>query len=224
MDDKWKIELYESARGKKIVEEFFDSLEVKTMLKIKHAIELLETFGLEGGYPHIKKLTGSSLWEYRILGSDNIRIFYVSMTEKTFLILHGFKKKKQKTPTKEIKIAEERLKEYLMRKMKSKWPLTVSQICDNISIMTNWDELKQKWLKDPEFKKLYEESQPEFEIAKAIIRARIENKITQKELAKKMHTTQSVISRVEQGKTSPSISLLKRLAAALNTTLQVQFK
>ncbi len=90
--------------------------------------------------------------------------------------------------------------------------------------MTNWDTYKQKLLKDPEFKKLYEESQPEFEIAKAIIRARIENKITQKELAEKMNTTQSVISRVEQGKTSPSISLLKRLAAALNTTLQVQFK
>ena len=90
--------------------------------------------------------------------------------------------------------------------------------------MTNWDTYKQKLLKDPEFKKLYEDSQPEFEIAKAIIRARIQNKITQKELAEKMNTTQSVISRVEQGRTSPSIALLKRLAAALNTTLQVQFK
>lgn len=90
--------------------------------------------------------------------------------------------------------------------------------------MTNWDTYKQKLLKDPEFKKLYEESQPEFEIAKAIIRTRLEKKITQKELAEKMNTTQSVISRVEQGRTSPSIALLKRLAAALNTTLQVQFK
>jgi len=90
--------------------------------------------------------------------------------------------------------------------------------------MTNWDTYKQKLLKDPEFKKLYEEFQPEFEIAKSIIRARIEQKITQKELARKMNTTQSVISRVEQAKTSPSLSFLKRLAAALNTTLQVQFK
>lgn len=90
--------------------------------------------------------------------------------------------------------------------------------------MTDWNTFKKKLLQNPEFKKLYEESQPEYEIARAIIRARIENKITQKELAKKMNTTQSVISRVEQGKTSPSISLLKRLAAALNTTLQVQFK
>lgn len=90
--------------------------------------------------------------------------------------------------------------------------------------MTNWDTYKQKLLKNPEFKRLDEESQPEFEIAKAIIRARIDNKITQKELAKRMNTTQSVISRVEQGRTSPSIALLKRIAAALNTTLQVQFK
>lgn len=90
--------------------------------------------------------------------------------------------------------------------------------------MTNWDTYKQKLLKNPEFKKLYEESQPEFEIAKAIIRARIQNNITQKELAKRMNTTQSVISRVEQARTSPSISFLKRLATALNTSLSVQFK
>lgn len=91
-------------------------------------------------------------------------------------------------------------------------------------IMTNWDTYKQKLLKNPEFKRLYEESQPEFEITRAIIRARIENKITQKELAKRMNTTQSVISRVEQARVSPSISFLKRLAAALNTSLSVQFK
>lgn len=89
--------------------------------------------------------------------------------------------------------------------------------------MKDWNELKKEWLKDPKFKKLYEESQPEFEIARAIIRARIDNKITQKELAKRMNTTQSVISRVEQARTSPSISFLKRLAAALNTSLSVQF-
>lgn len=116
MDEKWKIELYENSRGEKIVEEFFDSLDKKANLKITHAFELLKTFGLEGGYPHIKKLTGTNLWEYRILGLDSIRILYVSMTGKFFLILHGFKKKNQKTPAKEIKVAEERLREYVLRK------------------------------------------------------------------------------------------------------------
>lgn len=90
--------------------------------------------------------------------------------------------------------------------------------------MNNWKAYKQKLLNDPKFQKLYEESQPEFEIAKAIISARIKNKVTQSELAQRMNTTQSVISRVEQAKTSTSISFLKRVAAALNTTLQVQFK
>ncbi|MBI3103306.1 helix-turn-helix transcriptional regulator [Candidatus Daviesbacteria bacterium] len=90
--------------------------------------------------------------------------------------------------------------------------------------MSNWKDLRKELLKDPEVKRLYEESQPEYEIARALIRARIDNKITQKELAKRMNTTQSVISRVEQARTSPSISFLKRLASALNTTLQVQFK
>ncbi|MDO8573860.1 MAG: type II toxin-antitoxin system RelE/ParE family toxin [Candidatus Daviesbacteria bacterium] len=118
MDEKWKIELYENSRGEKLVEEFFDSLDKKANFKITHAFELLEAFGLEGGYPHIKKLTGTNLWEYRILGADSIRILYVSMTGRTFLILHGFKKKKQKTPAKEIKIAEDRLQEYLLRKAK----------------------------------------------------------------------------------------------------------
>ena len=90
--------------------------------------------------------------------------------------------------------------------------------------MKDWNQLKKELLTNPKFKKLYEESQPEFEIAKAIIRARIDNKITQEELAKRMNTTQSVISRVERAGTTPSISFLKRLAQALNTTLSVQFK
>ena len=90
--------------------------------------------------------------------------------------------------------------------------------------MSDWKKLKKELLKNPEVKRLYEESQPEYEIARALIRARIEQKLTQRALAKKMRTTQSVISRVEQARTSPSISFLKRLAAALNVTLHVQFK
>ena len=90
--------------------------------------------------------------------------------------------------------------------------------------MDDWGKHKRKLLKNPEFRKLYEQSRPEFEIARAVIRARIERGLTQKQLAEKLHTRQSVISRVENANTSPSISFLKRLAAALNTTLQVQFK
>lgn len=90
--------------------------------------------------------------------------------------------------------------------------------------MDDFEKHKQKLLKNPEFKKLYNETRLEFEIAKSVIRARIENGLTQKQLADKLHTGQSAISRLEGANTTPSISFLKRLATALNTTLQVQFK
>ena len=88
----------------------------------------------------------------------------------------------------------------------------------------DWNSYKKKLLKNPKFQKLHDEAEPEFQIARAVIRARLEKGYTQKELALRLKTTQSVISRVEQAKTRPSLSFLKRLATALNTSLKVQFK
>ena len=115
--DKWKIKVYESPSGNKPVEEFLNSLDVRARLKVSRTFELLENFGLEGAYQHAKKLTGTSLWELRIIGSDSIRIFYITITGKIFLLLHGFKKTSQKTPTKEMSIAKKRLIEYQSRKI-----------------------------------------------------------------------------------------------------------
>ena len=90
--------------------------------------------------------------------------------------------------------------------------------------MMDFETHKKLLMKDPKFRKAYEESQLEYEIARAVIRARIEKGLTQKQLAEKLNTKQSVISRVESANTTPSLSLLKRLAQALNTSLRVQFK
>lgn len=90
--------------------------------------------------------------------------------------------------------------------------------------MLNWEIYKKQLLKDPEFKKAWKETRLEYEIARALIRARIEKRLTQAQLAKKLKTKQSVISRVESGQTTPSLSFLKRLAAVLNLSLSVQFK
>ena len=83
---------------------------------------------------------------------------------------------------------------------------------------------RQKLLKDEAFKQAYEVSELEYQIARALIKARLERGYTQKQLAEKLHTRQSVISRVENARTVPSLSFLKRLAEVLNATLQVQFK
>ena len=65
--------------------------------------------------------------------------------------------------------------------------------------------------------------QPEFALIKAIIEARKEKGLTQKRLAEKIGTKQSVISRLEIGRANPSFNFLKRLAQALNTRLEIKF-
>ncbi|MBI4096110.1 MAG: helix-turn-helix transcriptional regulator [Candidatus Levybacteria bacterium] len=89
--------------------------------------------------------------------------------------------------------------------------------------MDDWEKHKKKLLTNPELKKLYAETRHEFEIARVVIRARIEQGLTQKQLAYKLKTRQSVVSRVENAKTVPSLSFLKRLAKALSLNLEIRF-
>ena len=88
----------------------------------------------------------------------------------------------------------------------------------------DWATHRKILLKDPAVRKALKETELEYQVARAVIKARIEKGLTQKQLADKLSTKQSVISRVESANTTPSLSLLKRLAQALNTTLLVQFK
>lgn len=90
--------------------------------------------------------------------------------------------------------------------------------------MDDFEKHKKELMKNPAFKKEWEATRLEREIARAVIRARIERGLTQKQLAEKLKTRQSVISRLESMNTTPSLTFLKRLAVALNVSLQVQFK
>ncbi|OGG14065.1 hypothetical protein A3D77_00975 [Candidatus Gottesmanbacteria bacterium RIFCSPHIGHO2_02_FULL_39_11] len=83
------------------------------------------------------------------------------------------------------------------------------------------EELHKEWMKDPKYKEEYDKLEPEFQIANQMIAARLKKKITQGELAKKVGTGQAVISRLEGMNSSPSLSLLKRVAEALNTKIQI---
>lgn len=92
------------------------------------------------------------------------------------------------------------------------------------SVSTTWDEYEQKLLKKPGVRKALKETELEYSIARMIIDARLNKGFTQKELAAALHTKQSVISRVENAKTTPSLAFLKRLAEVLGYSLQVQLK
>ncbi|MBI2326720.1 type II toxin-antitoxin system RelE/ParE family toxin [Candidatus Curtissbacteria bacterium] len=115
MDQKWRIIYYETSQGNSPVFEFIQNLDVRTQNKIAEALELLQDFGTLIGPPHSKKVTSTPLWELRVVGGDNIRIFYVAVVNRRFLLLHAFLKKKQKTDKREIKTAINRLDDYRSR-------------------------------------------------------------------------------------------------------------
>ena len=93
----------------KPVKEFINSFDIKTATKIANAIDLLEIFGSKLNMPHSKKID-SEIYELRIRGKKEIRIFYVFIRGEIFLI-HGFTKKSNKLPLKEVKIAKLRYRE-----------------------------------------------------------------------------------------------------------------
>lgn len=87
----------------------------------------------------------------------------------------------------------------------------------------DFDIWKKQALKDVRLKAEYDKLQPEFAVIRAIIRARVDHGVTQKELASRVGTKQSVISRLESGRANPSVNFLKKLAQALNSHLEINF-
>jgi transcriptional regulator with XRE-family HTH domain len=79
-------------------------------------------------------------------------------------------------------------------------------------------------MKNKEYRKEYGGLAPEFALARAVIQARVGAGLTQEQLAQRMETTQSVIARLESGRTRPSTHTLERLATATGTRLKISFE
>ena len=88
--------------------------------------------------------------------------------------------------------------------------------------MSSYERFKEKALKNPEVKAEYDALQPEYDIIQAMIDARNEQHITQKELSEKTGITQADISRIENGTRNPSLSMVKRIAAGLGMRLKLE--
>lgn len=72
-------------------------------------------------------------------------------------------------------------------------------------------------LRNSDFAKEFEALKPDYELARNIIRRRQERGLTQKELADWMEMTQSVVSRLESGRASPSLATLRKVVKALDS-------
>lgn len=85
----------------------------------------------------------------------------------------------------------------------------------------SFEEMKFDMLKDEEFKIEYEKLKPRYEAIEQIIRARKEQNITQAELAKRVGTQKSNISRLESGNYNPSLDFLAKIAESLGKKISV---
>lgn len=102
MLSEWKILFYESKSRESTVYEFIKKQQSKAQSKIIHLTDLLSMYGNGLGLPHSKAL-GGGLYELRIRGKEEIRIFYCFAQKRTVYLLHAFKKQTQKTPKKRVR-------------------------------------------------------------------------------------------------------------------------
>lgn len=91
-------------------------------------------------------------------------------------------------------------------------------------MMKSLQEFKAERMKDSAFVKAYAESEPEMNIIRAIVDARNQQKLTQKELAERTGIAQTEISRIESGARNPSLKILQRLADGMGMVLKVSFE
>lgn len=89
--------------------------------------------------------------------------------------------------------------------------------------MSDFRKYLDEQLKDPEFKSEWDELEPEYQVIRAMIEARQEKNITQKELSDLTGIAQADISRLENGNANPSLRTLQRLAAGLGMTIKLEF-
>lgn len=111
MNMEYTVNYFQTTRDDYPVMMFMANEDKQTVTKIIRHIDALEKLGPFLRMPYTKKLE-SNLFELRILGKNNIRIFYC-MHLGDFYLLHAFKKKTQKTPQKELKTALERRKQMI---------------------------------------------------------------------------------------------------------------
>jgi len=116
----YDIVFYKDSKGSEPIKEYLYDLKQKSLIskngrilfeKILAYIKALQQYGTHTGSPIVKHINGS-LWELRPM---NNRIFFFYWKDDTFILLHHFIKKTQKTPPREIEQARRNLKDFLER-------------------------------------------------------------------------------------------------------------
>jgi ribosome-binding protein aMBF1 (putative translation factor) len=86
----------------------------------------------------------------------------------------------------------------------------------------NWKDYEKKLLKNKRFVEVSNQLEPEYQLARSLIAARLQKGISQAQVAKKANTDQASISRLETATSKPSLSLLRKVADALDARLIIK--
>jgi phage-related protein len=125
---QWKVEFYQSPNGNPVVSDWFLQQESKVKARFAQIFDLLQEQGTSVGMPYVRPIVNTKLYEIRVKQDTNIyRIFYFAYTGQRFILLHGFQKKTQKSPNKEIELAAKRRKEFLAQEEQNQPLNTKSQ-------------------------------------------------------------------------------------------------
>ena len=202
----YEIILYDTEDGRCPVQELLDSLEPKLLAKTLRTIDLLEMNGPLLREPYSKPLE-NGIFELRTKqGSDITRVLYFFIVGKKEVLTNGFIKNRRRH-----------------QRQKRNWQRNIKQIMNGGMAMSSYKDYKKRALQNPEVKAEYDALQPEYDIIQAMIDARVQQNMTQKDLSAKTGITQADISRIENGTRNPSLSMVKKLAQGLGMQLKLEF-
>ena len=88
--------------------------------------------------------------------------------------------------------------------------------------MKTWKVLEKELLQDPRVKDEIKKLEPDYQLARQLIKARLAKKLTQDELAQKAGVKQEYIARLESGTANPTVESLNRVARVLNKELSLK--
>lgn len=112
-----EIIFYRTESGGCPIEEFLDALTSQQARKVAWVLQLIEELNVVP-VQYFKKLVNTDgIWEVRVpFGGNVFRLLGFLERGNVVILTHGFQKKTQETPKKEIKLAENRKKEFLNRR------------------------------------------------------------------------------------------------------------
>ena len=207
--DGWDIRVYEAGDGGIPVQEFLDALPVKKAQKVLRDIDVLETYGLRWGMPHVRSLPGG-MYELRTEhGSDIFRTFFFHWKHTVLVLTMGIRKSRKRWIRRNLNghnvIGRTGYKDTEGRKM---------------SFVR--DYVRHRAQADPAFQQVWEDGTLEREIAKQLIGIRLELGMTQAQFAERVGVKQSFLSRLENGEQNLTMETLQRLAQRAGVTVHVR--